>query len=227
MMNRPRALVALVVALILAAVVGCSAAAPVDKSGGAPSPTPTPSRYESTAFIVPLEVTEPSWLGPTEVTDDAHFLSWVRPSGQNAAVRFLVPLNVYRSGSHTAGPVPDDYLSYLLGLAKYGVHFADQSRFDIDGHSATLVTLTADQQHNGAIGCSLDRQPAAECFGPQVPLSLRMAVLTVDGQDLVVWLRQAANTEPADAAARIASFEEMLRGIRFIGGTRPSSSATR
>ena len=226
-MGRPRTWVAVVVAVILAVLVGCTATAPADKSGGGPSPTPTPSRYASTAFIVPLEVTAPSWLGPTDVTDNAHFLTWAPPLSQHAAVRFLVPLNVYRPGSDTAEPAPDDYLSYLLGLAKYGAQFADQSRLDIDGHSATLLTLTTDQQHDGALGCYLDHQPAAECMGLQIAPSLRMAVLKVDGHDLVIWLRQAADTEPADAAARIALFEEMLRAIRFGSGARPSSNSTR
>ncbi len=226
-MNRPRPFLTLMVAVIMAAVAGCTAPAPADKAGGAPSPTPTPARYATTTFIVPLEVTAPSWLGPTEVTDDAHFLTWVPTAGRRPAVRFLVPLSVYPPGSHSAGPVPDDYRGYLLGLEKHGAHFADQSRIDIDGHSATLLTLTADNQHNGAIGCSVEHQPAGECAGLQLPLALRMAILTVDGHNLVVWLRLATDIEPADAAASTDSFEEMLRGIRFRSGAQPSSSPTR
>jgi hypothetical protein len=225
-MYRQRAFVRLVMMLILIAVAGCTSTGPADKAGNAPSPTPTPSRYASTAFVVPLEVTAPSWLGPTEIIDGTDFLSWAPTVSQRPAVRFLVPLNLYRPGSHTAEPAPDDYLSYLLSLAKYGVRFGDQRRFDIDGHAATLLTLTADQQYNGALGCYLDRQPAAECLGLQLQPSLRMAVLKVNGHNLLIWLRQAADTEPADAAARIALFEEMLRGIRFRSVAPPSSSPT-
>lgn len=225
-MTRMRAVIALVVIMLLTAVAGCTSSGFADKAGNAPSPTPTPVRYGSTAFVVPLEVTAPSWLGPAQLTDATQILTW-EPTGDQPAVRFVVPLNVYHPGRRTPSPVPENYLGYLLGLTKYGARFTDQAQVDVDGHPATLLTLTADAHHNGALGCTRHHQPASDCFGLQVQLSLRIAVLTVDGHDLVIWLRQTGYTEPADATARVDLFEEMLRGIHFVGGAPPSSSATR
>ena len=162
---------------------------------------------------MPFDVAPPSWLDAQPQIEQANFVTWEAPD--LPAVRFLAPVNVYRPGDTTATEVPSDYVGYLLGQARNGGHFADQVEEDIDGRPATLATATTDRALDGSMGCPTATTSAAECFGLQPDLVLRIAAVNVHDQTLLIWLRMDKNTDRAQSKARIRAFEDMLATVRF------------
>jgi hypothetical protein len=171
--------------------------------------------YSTKAFILPFDVTVPEPLPAEATTDTAHFVTWETASEADPAVRFLVPVNVYVPGETEATPPPADYLSYLLGQSEDGATFSDQTETTVDGYPATLVTATVAESLDGSLGCPAEGVAAEDCYGLQPDLTLRMAVIDVDGTTLVAWLRHAGTEETGDAPTEFAAFEAMLASISF------------
>ena len=163
--------------------------------------------------MVPFDVAPPGWLDKQPQIEHANFVTWEAPD--LPAVRFLAPVNVYRPGDTTATDVPSDYVDYLRGQARNGGHFADQVEEEIDGRPATLVTATTDRALDGSMGCPTATTSAAECFGLQPDLVLRIAAVNVHDQTLLIWLRMDKNTDRTQSKARISAFEDMLATVRF------------
>jgi hypothetical protein len=46
-----------------------------------------------------------------------------------------------------------DYLTYRRGLSGKGATLADGKKITVDGHSATLMTVIAEHDLDGSIGC--------------------------------------------------------------------------
>jgi hypothetical protein len=172
--------------------------------------------YATTRFVVPLRVTPPSWGPGAPTLEQANFMTWV--SADNAhAVRFLVPVSVYRPGSATDGeaPAPDSYLPYLRGLSRAGASLSDVRNAVVGGHSATILTATATESLDGSLGCQEKGLPAPACFGLQPDLVLRLAVLTVRGKTLLIWERIVASASAGDRNADVEAFQRMLDTVAF------------
>jgi hypothetical protein len=222
--TRRRTAMVTLCALTLLAVAGCG-------NGVKPSaPTTTPATpgsaaatqtYSSKAFTMPLTVTVDAGLKSPPNPDSANLLSWdAAASDATNAVRFLVPVELYRPGSSTPVAPPKDYLTYLQGQAKDGAELSKVTKITVDGHPATLMNLTRtiDASHpegflDGSLGCPERGADQAEgCFGPQPDLLLRLAVVDVGETTLLAWARMNRdNPDPAFAAM----FEQMLSSVRF------------
>jgi hypothetical protein len=212
----------------------CSAGSADAGPAGTPVPTPVASStatpaasgatYTSQSFVVPFQVTVPAWLPVKADQDRPNFLTWERPG--LPAVRFLVPVAVYPPGSTETSKPPQDYLSYLLNQAKSGAQFSDQAQTTVGGRPATILTATTGQSLDGSIGCPEAKQTAEDCFGLQPDLSVRLAVVPFDDKVLLVWLRTELGADQKDAAAKLASFQDMLASVNFTGGSpKPSVSS--
>lgn len=185
-------------------------------SDGSPTPpTTTPgARYTSQSFRPALEVTVPEWLPVQPAADQPHFLTWLGEGAMiDRGIRFLVPVTVYEPGSETATPAPDDYLAHLHGQTQHGASLADETTVTVDGRLATIVTATATASLDGSLGCPATDVAATDCFGLQPYLTLRVAVIDVDGVTVVAWAR--VSEDSADAAEVYADFEQMLASLRF------------
>jgi hypothetical protein len=198
-----------------------------DKAGGLPSNSTSSGTYASSNFVVPFEVNVPPWLPVQPTLDTPHFLTWEPP--RVPAIRFLVPVTVFRPGKTTASQVPHDYLGYLLGQARNGARFKDQTEITIGGRPATIVTATAAVELAGSLGCPEQHLAAGHgCLGLRPNYLIRIAVLSVNDQTLVIWLRTDAAADPQDFAPKVAQFEAMLSSLRFREQTAaPSASSTR
>ena len=226
---RPMSLLGVLIAALLLSTA-CSAVSP--DAAPAPTPSPTPaasstalgSTYASQSFVVPFQVTVPAWLPAKADQDSANFLTWERPG--LPAVRFLVPVAIYPPGSRKASEPPQDYLSYLLGQAQSGAQFSDRAQTTVGGRPATIVTATTGKHLDGSLGCPEAKHAAGDCFGLQPDLSLRLAVVPFDDKVLLIWLRTDLSADQKDAAAKLASFEDMIGSISFTGGSpKPSASS--
>jgi hypothetical protein len=174
--------------------------------------------------VVPFDVTPPSWLAAKPVTEQPHFVTWDAPD--LPAVRFLAPVSVYGPGEHDDAAVPTDYLPYLLDQASHGAHFSDQTTTSVGGQPATLLTATTRTSLDGSLGCPTVRTPAADCFGLQPQVALRLAVIKVHGETVLVWLRTPATAPASDTRARVDEFERMLAGLRFSDRSPSAPTAT-
>jgi hypothetical protein len=171
--------------------------------------------------VLPLTVTVDAALKSPPNPDSRNLLSWdAAASDATNAVRFLVPVELYRPGSSTPEAPPKDYLTYLQGQTKDGAEFSAATRITVDGHPATLmnVTRTIDASHpegflDGSLGCPRRGADRAEgCFGPQPDLLLRPAVIDVGQTTLLAWARM--NKDNPDQAF-VGMFERMLTTVRF------------
>jgi hypothetical protein len=176
--------------------------------------------YSSKAFALPLTLTVDAFLKSPPNSDSRNFLSWDAVSSDGNAVRFFVPVELYRPGSSAPEAPPKDYLTYLQGFKAAGAEMSNVVETSVDGHPATLMNLTwdIDAGHpegffNGALGCPTVGDDQAEgCFGPQPDLMLRLGVIDVGGTTLLAWARMNRdNPDPSFAAM----FERMLTTVRF------------
>ena len=172
---------------------------------------------------MPFDVEPPSWLDPKPTTEQPNFVTWERedPAAAQAGsavgvVRFLVPVNVYLPGSTTPTDIPDDYVAYLLSQAKHGAHFSDQAQTTVGDQPATIVTAAVDKSLDGSLGCPATETPAADCFGLQSELVLRIAVLKVHGKTLLIWLRTDKALDASTMKSSIEAFDSMLDSVRFV-----------
>ena len=198
-------------------LAGCSGA----DSAEPPPRTATADMYSSTSFVVPFDVPAPSWISEDPADEHNQFVTWENPT---VAVRILVPVVVFPPGEATPVPPPEDYLSYLLAQSDHSAHFTDQAEVEVDGHPATLVTATVDQPLDGSIGCPEPELPAPDCFGLQPDLTLRIAVIDVDGTTVLVWLRTATTATDQERQTETSRFEAMLAGLMFTD--RPPTDAS-
>jgi hypothetical protein len=218
------AVIAAVSALALLAAAGCSSggstAAPAKAPASSPS-LPAGPTYASKAFAVPLTITVPaSYFKAQPNADTSTFLTWHTGSteleGRFHRVRFLLPVALYRPGQTTPETPPKDYLAYLRGLSRQGVTLADEKKITVDGHRATLMTVTTEHSLPGAEGCPQTQgvpDAAEDCYGPQPEAPVRLAVIDVSGRTLLAWA--AINTGAPDESAFFAEFEAMLSSVRF------------
>jgi hypothetical protein len=208
------------VAAAALALTACGAAA--GTSGGtqkdhAASPSsPTGQTYASKAFIVPLTVTVDASLKSPPNPDSRNLLSWGAAHDSSGKVRFLVPVNLYRPGSSAPEDPPRDYLAYLQGFTSQGVKYSDVTKITVDGHPATLMSVTSTGARNldGSLGCpTVGADQGEGCFGFQPDLSMRIAVIPVGNSTLLAWARTSKDSP--DTAAFFAMFGTMLKSVRF------------
>ena len=165
--------------------------------------------YTSTSFVVPFEVTLPGWVAPEPAVTEANFVTW-EGTDADRGIRFLAPVNLYPPGSTTTTPLPDDYVSYLMSQAEHGAIFSDVVETTIDGLPATVVTATTDHSIDGGLGCQAEGLAAADCFGLQPDLSLRLAVVEVGDHPLLIWVRDINGVD-----AEYDTFDAMLSSLQF------------
>lgn len=220
-MVRKAGVSSLIVVACALALAGCTALTPTGTSTPAStsSTTDTPSRsaapavtYTSTSFLVPFEVDVPAWLPSIPTIDSSNFVTW-EASDQIVKVRMLLPVSVYRPGDFAPTAVPTDYLGYLLGQQGQGAQFSDRVTTTVGGREATILTVTTTKSLDGSLGCAGEEMVAADCFGVQPDLRLRMAVVPVEFGTVLVWLR---DDEPSENFADSSTeFDKMLAGLRF------------
>ena len=149
--------------------------------------------------------------------DSPNLLSWdSAASDATNAVRFLVPVELYRPGSSTPEAPPKDYLTYLQGQTKDGVEFSKATKITVDGHPAMLMNVTTSRPEgslNGSLGCPKRGADQGDgCFGIQPDLILRLAVIDLGKTTLLAWARMNKNNPDP---AFVAMFERMITTVRF------------
>ena len=148
---------------------------PAESAAADVAPTP----YVSTSFVVPFEVTPPEWAAPEPAAELPNFVTW-EGSAVDRGIRFLVPVNVYLPGETSPTAPPDDYLAYLLSQAEHGATFEDVVETTVDGRPATVDDRDDTDSLDGSLGCQEEGMFAADCFGLQPDLILRIAVIDTD-----------------------------------------------
>ena len=218
------AVMAALSAFTLLLLPGCSSggstSGPAKASTSSPS-SPVGQTYASKAFAVPLTITVPaSFFKAQPNSDTSTFLTWFTGSTENEGrfhrVRFLLPVALYRPGQTAPEKPPKDYLTYLRGLSRQGLTLADEKKITVDGHSATLMTGTAEHDLDGSIGCPQTQgvpDPGGDCFGFGPVPAIRIAVIDVSGRTLVSWA--GINKGASDESAFFAEFEAMLQSIKL------------
>ena len=200
------------------APVAASAAptvASVAPSAAAATSAPAAGSYRTSQFAIPFDVIVPSYVESTPADESANFVTWLSVD-ESLAIRFLHPVVVYQPGSTTTSPVPTDYLTYLLSQTDHGATFDGRKDTTIDGHQATILTVTMSKSIDGSLGCPDTGISADECFGIQPEYAMRLAVVTTERGPLLIWLRSAAHMS-ADVAAEPERFEQLLAGLHFAG----------
>ena len=212
-------------ALTLLVMAGCSSAASTSAPAKASPSSPakaspasaTGQTYASKAFVVPLTVTVDASLRSPPNPDSRNLLSWDAAHDPSGKVRFLVPVSLYRPGSSAPQAPPRDYLAYLQGLTIYGVKYSDVTKITVDGHPATLMSVTSTNDSgllDGSTGCPKVGADRSEgCFGFQPGRGIRIAVIPVGNSTLLAWARTSKDSP--DTAAFFAMFETMLKSVRF------------
>src|SRR5215470_6739502 len=180
-------------AFTLLVMAGCSSAASTSAPAKASPSSPAGQTYASKAFVVPLTVTVDASLKSPPDPASRNLLSWDAARDSSAKVRFLVPVNLYRPGSSAPEALPRDYLAYLQGFTRWGVKYSDVTKITVDGHPATLMSVTSTNDSellNGSLGCPKVGADRSEgCFGFQPDLSTRIAVIPVGNSTLLSWAR--------------------------------------
>jgi hypothetical protein len=223
----------LLLPLVLLALSSCTAplnaakpAAPASSAtsaGGTPTASPAATQagrpYSSTSFVVPFDITLPSWVpsGPPTKAN-RNFVTWVKepdPDRRTVALRVMHPGAVFRPFQSLPSSVPADYVGYLRSLASAGTNVTDETKVKAGPYPATLFTLTTFNPQDGSVGCPMDHptDPGKQCFAAQPGLAIRMAVLTVHKTLLLFWMRTSQETH--DLAADSPSFATMIEGLRF------------
>ena len=177
---------------------------------------PAGPTYSSKRFVVPVDTATPTWKPGPPTQEQSNFVAWVAPD-DSQAIRFMVPITVFKPGTTTEVPVPDpaSYLSYLMGQSAKGAHFADVTKITVGGQPSTELTATTDQSLNGSLGCQKQGLPPSDCYGLQPDLSLRMAVIPRGSRTLLVWLRTGINLAEATRVNNVKAFDAILTSIRF------------
>lgn len=215
--SRSTALRLAVALSIVCVLAGCapSAGTPASTPTGGSGPatatsSPSAVTFASQSFVVPFSLRVPSWLPARPGTEQTTFVSWDANDGARK-VRLMAPVSIYRPDATSASALPKNFTKYFLGLRSQGVTFADESTTTIGGHPATVVTATTSTSMDGVFGCPTDHLAAADCFGFQPDLVLRMAVIDDAGRPLLFWLREDADPKPAPDT--VEPLAELLSGL--------------
>lgn len=164
-------------------------------------------------FTAPFTIELADWLVAEPTLESQHFMTW-SSSDEQRALRVLSPVAVYRPGAKKAGAPPADLGAQLRSLKAHGALVSHVRQEDIDGHTATVMTLRLpagmDNSLDGTLGCPANGMAAMDCFGPQDEYALRVAALKVDGTPVVIWERDSF-----EADVDYTSFDQMLASIRF------------
>ena len=225
LMTRYRlAVMAAVSAFALLVLPGCSnggtTSALTKASPAKASPSSASSQtYASKTFVVPLTVTVDASLESPPAFDLKTFLTWYAVNSSDNKVRFLLPVSLYRSGSTISEAPPKNYLPYLQSLTSHGVKLSNVVQTTVDGHPATLMTVTSDPAagpegfFDGDLGCPTTGADRSEgCFGIQPDVIARLAVIPVGKTTLLAWAR-TPKASPDEAF--FAMFERMLNTVHF------------
>ncbi len=212
------------ISLVLAAMLvlgaaGCSdddsTSSGEETRSSASASRPEPA-YETQHFIPAMTVEPPSWLPPEPALDEEHLLTWVGTGADvDRAVRFVSPVGLFDPGHRPTrlSPVPEDYVTYLLGLSRYGADISAPTTLEVDGHPATVVTASTETGLSGSLGCQAPDLSPDDCFGLQEFALLRIAVMDVDGTTLLAWARTVSGSDDADHD--FGAFEAMLGQVHF------------
>ena len=209
-------------ALITLGFSGCSASNGSSTAAtSSPAPAVSGPNYTTRAFSIPLTITVPaSYFKGQPNADTSTFLTWHTGSTENEGsfhrVRFLLPVALYRPGQAAPETPPKDYLAYLRGLSRQGVTLADEKKTTVDGHRATLMTVTTEHGLDGAMGCPQTQgvpDAGEDCYGPQPDVATRVAVIEASGKTLLAWA--SINTGASDESAFFTEFEAMLQSVKF------------
>jgi hypothetical protein len=200
----------LLVPLVVLALSSCSA--PLNAAKPVSGRT-----YSSTSFVVPFDISLPSWVqsGPPTLAD-RNFVTWAKkgdPDRVTVALRVMHPVSVVRPDNPSSDSVPADYLGYLRGLSTYDTHMSHVTTVKAGPYPTTLFTLTTKHPQDKSVGCYTATPTDEGCFAAQPGLPLRMAVLTVHKTLLLIWMRTSSTTH--DLAKDSASFATMIKGLRF------------
>jgi hypothetical protein len=218
-------------ALTLLVMAGCSSAsstsAPAKASSSSAKASPakaspssaTSQTYATKNFMLPLTVRVDASLGSLPAFDLKTFLTWYAVNSSDNKVRFLVPVSLYRPGSSTSEAPPKNYLTYLQSLTSHGVTLSHVVKTTVDGHPATLMTVTSDPAagpegfFDGILGCpTIGADRSEGCYGVQPDITVRLAVIPVGKTTLLAWAR-TSKASPDEAF--FAMFERMLNTVRF------------
>jgi hypothetical protein len=207
---------------VIVSLAACAGGSSPTTSGTAAA-APAGPTYSTKYFTMPVDVALPSWLAPTPTDDTAHFVTFGSSDGSRK-LRILSPVVVYPPGASRATPIPKDYVSYLLGQAANGGHFAERVDTKVDGRPATVVTATTSHSLDGSLGCPDAGISAPDCFGLQPEVIARLAVITTDRGPLLIWLRNDVENHP-DMKAEAARFAQFLAGVHFSGRSPQAAPA--
>jgi hypothetical protein len=213
--NRRSSAVLCAMALVLTACAAgpAASAGPTTAGRSASGSDARSATYSSTTFVVPFEVEVPGWLPAQPSVEESNFVTWESTS-EDRKVRMLVPVTVYLPGETTPSPPPADYLPYLLGQAQSGGEFTDQETVQVDGREATLLTATTGSGGlDGSLGCQSEGMAAEDCWGLQPDLTLRIAVIPLDGTTLLAWSRTVRDDPGSDD--QIADFDQMISTLQL------------
>jgi hypothetical protein len=217
MTHRWLAVIAVLSALALLVLPGCSSGGSTSAPAKASPSPPASQRYASKAFVVPLTVTVDASLKSPPNPDSSHLLFWDAANSSTDKVTFLVPAKVYLPDSSTPEAPPKDYLKWLQGFTQFGGKFSNVTKINVDGHPATLMTATSIYgELEDTLGCSsASADPSANdkvCFGVPDDLIKRIAVIPLGNTTLVAWAR---TSKAHPDMAFFAMFERMLKSVRF------------
>ena len=82
------------------------------------------------------------------------------------------------------------------------------------------MTATTLSSLDGSLGCQEEDSFAADCFGLQPDLILRIAVIDTEAGPLLIWVRDIRGAD--DRELEYESFDEMLGSLRFrVKPSRP------
>ena len=176
--------------------------------------------YTSDGFAVPLTVTVDDALESPPDPESANLLSWADGAGGDDAIRFLVPVEVYRPRSATPEAPPADFAAFVRGLTAESAEITDVTDTAVGGRPATLMTVSRveDEGHpsgylDGSLGCPERGADQFDgCFGPQPDLLLRLAIIDVGDDTLLAWARVSKDAPDAEF---IETFEQMLTTVEF------------
>lgn len=193
-----------------------------------PATEPAGPMYSSKRFVVPFDTATPTWKPGVPSQEQSNFVTWVAPD-DSQAIRFMVPITVFKPGTTTEVPVPDpsSYLSYLTGQSANGGHVTDITKITVGGQPSTELTVTSDQSLDGSLGCQKKGLAQSDCYGLQPDFSLRVAVIPRGSHTLLVWLRTSTTTTDAARAGDVKAFDAILASIKFSDraiGTAPEAS---
>ena len=86
------------------------------------------------------------------------------------------------------------------------------------------MTATTPNSLDGSLGCQEEEMFAADCFGLQPDLILRIAVIDTDAGPLLVWVRDIRGADDRDI--EYESFDAMLASLRFRPDAEPTTDVT-